>query len=144
VNIKDHLEVSLYAIHPAVHKISTEFFHKYNRFRLIDFDKLKATVPLSIEDFTLFIRRQCDANADHLNMVWVNDCAQVIQDFQNQIENIMPGANNVTLSIFIKPYRVPSVLLLFQGPSREENGSVLWDGERVDVTHGSIHRRKLN
>jgi hypothetical protein len=89
VNTKAYLSTNLYTIHPSLQKINTEFFQKYNGFRLIDFDRLKAAIPMDLDDYITFIRRETDAKANHLNSIWVNDCAQIIQAHQIQIETLM-------------------------------------------------------
>ena len=76
--------------------IVSDFFKNYLSFRLIDFEKLKKALPLTIEEFTDYIKNDVEEKIRYLLSNWYQGCIGFISAYKDDIENMMPHDTEVT------------------------------------------------
>lgn len=88
IKVKDHLTSHLFTFNPAMQKIFYDFNLRYKNFRMIDLDLLKQKMPLTINDFKKITSEQVQLKKEFLNKVWLIECAEIIKENQESIENL--------------------------------------------------------
>jgi hypothetical protein len=90
----------LFVVHPSLQNIINDFFNNYINFRLIDIEKMKKALPLTIEEFFNYIKSDVDEHNQYLLSNWYQGCIGFISAFKDDIENLMPNDTEVTKSKF--------------------------------------------
>ncbi|XP_078481764.1 uncharacterized protein LOC113475134 [Ciona intestinalis] len=77
----------LFINHPVNLKILQNWKVKYDDFRLVNIDKLYSKMPFTIEEFVKEFQISCNNAAEHLRIVWLQECADIVQDNKPEVES---------------------------------------------------------
>nr|XP_026694595.1 dynein heavy chain 3, axonemal isoform X2 [Ciona intestinalis] len=77
----------LFINHPVNLKILQNWKVKYDDFRLVNIDKLYPRMPFTIEEFVKEFQISCNNAAEHLRVVWLQECADIVQDNKPEVES---------------------------------------------------------
>ena len=78
----------LFTCNPALQNIFHDFNSRYQNFRMIDLNSLRQQMPFTINDFKRITSEQIQQKRDYLNKVWLDECANIIKDNKESIENL--------------------------------------------------------
>ncbi|XP_077987554.1 dynein axonemal heavy chain 3-like isoform X2 [Glandiceps talaboti] len=87
---RQFMDTELYAIHPVMSAILYLWETKYASFRLIDIPGLKSITPITIEEFHAHVKKSSAMGAKILKDEWLKECANIINDNRECIEEWMP------------------------------------------------------
>ncbi|XP_070559259.1 dynein axonemal heavy chain 3-like isoform X5 [Ptychodera flava] len=87
---RQFMETELYMTHPVMSAILYIWETKYATFRLIDIAGLKSIMPITMEEFHDHVKTSSAMGAKILKQEWLKECAGIINDNRESIEEWMP------------------------------------------------------
>lgn len=96
VKNKNTIKLRLFAYHPCLHSIYYSFNKKYFEFRMIDLDFIKTQMPLTLDEFSSMIKQQTEKNRNFIIENWLSECADIISNQREEIENYLSQDENVS------------------------------------------------
>lgn len=67
--------------------------------RLVNVPRLKAIMPLTLEQFVVEVEQSSSAAAEILKTQWLKECCTIVETEQDSIESLMPQDNEVSIYV---------------------------------------------
>ncbi|ESO88893.1 hypothetical protein LOTGIDRAFT_125424 [Lottia gigantea] len=96
-DMKEFMSTDLYLTHPIMRQILFLFHSKYGDFRLINISELRKIMPITMEEFVQHVEKSSKDGARYLRKTWIEDCCDIVDNYRDDIESMMPKDNQVYL-----------------------------------------------